>query len=220
MVRVRTAASHGIRAIICLGFAGGEHHPADLNRLRRSLVDHPCTLHAVDCSGAFDMMIEAGCEDLLHYQTFLDNVRSAGEGIISELRHCLICRRYVRDRDSEEWIWLPVADGRRRLPLRMIDKLCAEGDYVRVHAGEKSWLLHMTMCAIERQLPPDSFVRLHRSLIVRQDRIVKLVHDDHGWGVELDDGSVHRVPRARSNAVRNRLGVESSTLSAISSSLA
>lgn len=59
----------------------------------------------------------------------------------------------------------------RFLRVEDIDYLEAEGNYVSVHLGKQSYLARETMNALEAKLDPKDFVRAHRSLIVRVDRI-------------------------------------------------
>ncbi|WP_342379720.1 LytTR family DNA-binding domain-containing protein [Myxococcus stipitatus] len=59
----------------------------------------------------------------------------------------------------------------RFLRVEDIDYLEAEGNYVSVHQGKQSYLTRETMNALEEKLDPKDFVRAHRSLIVRLDRI-------------------------------------------------
>src|ERR1051325_8758219 len=61
-----------------------------------------------------------------------------------------------------------------------IDWLEAEGNYVRLHAGKESYLLRDTITALESQLDPRKFVRVHRSAIVNIDRIQELQPWFHG----------------------------------------
>ncbi|WP_338868968.1 LytTR family DNA-binding domain-containing protein [Myxococcus stipitatus] len=59
----------------------------------------------------------------------------------------------------------------RFLRVEDIDYLEAEGNYVSVHQGKQSYLTRETMNALEEKLDPKDFVRVHRSLIIRLDRI-------------------------------------------------
>lgn len=59
----------------------------------------------------------------------------------------------------------------RFLRVEDIDYLEAEGNYVCVHQGKQSFLTRETMNAVEEKLDPRDFVRIHRSLIVRLDRV-------------------------------------------------
>ena len=63
------------------------------------------------------------------------------------------------------------ADGRVTfVKPREIDWIDADDDTVRVHVGERVYVMRETMTAIEGRLPP-GFVRIHRSTIVNRDRI-------------------------------------------------
>jgi two-component system, LytTR family, response regulator len=59
----------------------------------------------------------------------------------------------------------------RFIELKDVDCVTAEGNYVSVQSGDKSYLVRDTMNAMEASLDPSSFVRVHRSAIVRIDRI-------------------------------------------------
>ena len=70
----------------------------------------------------------------------------------------------------------------------------ATGDYARVHAGGKSFLIRTTMGSLERRLAPESFVRIHRSTIVN----VSFVRELRGsatteYAVVLKDGTVRKI---------------------------
>ncbi|HKG90971.1 MAG TPA: LytTR family DNA-binding domain-containing protein [Gemmatimonadaceae bacterium] len=55
-----------------------------------------------------------------------------------------------------------------------IDWISADGNYARLHVGDRSHLLRETMNALAAKLDPKRFVRIHRSTIVNLDRIVEL----------------------------------------------
>lgn len=72
----------------------------------------------------------------------------------------------------------------------------AQGDYIRVHARERSHLVRETMNSMERRLDASLFVRIHRSAIVnlRQvKRISPLMFGDHA--IWLENGRELRVSR-------------------------
>jgi len=71
---------------------------------------------------------------------------------------------------------LVVRSGGRILILRVadIDWVEAASNYVRLHAGGREYRLRETMTAPESKLDPADFVRIHRSTIVRVDRIREL----------------------------------------------
>jgi two-component system LytT family response regulator len=55
-----------------------------------------------------------------------------------------------------------------------IDWIESAGNYVIVHAGSERHIIRETMVTLERELSPDTFVRLNRSLIVNIASIVEL----------------------------------------------
>ncbi|MGE0041874.1 MAG: LytR/AlgR family response regulator transcription factor [Vicinamibacterales bacterium] len=61
-----------------------------------------------------------------------------------------------------------------------LDWIEAEGVYCRLHAGDRSDLLRSSMDGLEAVLDPAVFARIHRSAIVRIDRIAELRPGDHG----------------------------------------
>jgi two-component system, LytTR family, response regulator len=71
-----------------------------------------------------------------------------------------------------------------------IDWIEAADNYVQVHAGRESHLLHATMNSLERRLDPNQFLRIHRSTIVNIKRIKELHPMFHGeYRIILKDGT-------------------------------
>ena len=71
-----------------------------------------------------------------------------------------------------------------------IDWIEAAANYVRVHIGQKHFLVRETMTNLETRLDPDRFLRIHRSIIVRKDRIKELEPLFQGdYSVVLHDGT-------------------------------
>jgi len=96
---------------------------------------------------------------------------------------------------SQEF-WVPHRAELIRILARDIDLIEAERDYMRLHLGQRSYLLHQTIGELERRLDPKEFIRLHRSTIVRRERIAGFKRDGEGaWLAELADGRLLRVGR-------------------------
>lgn len=55
-----------------------------------------------------------------------------------------------------------------------IDWIEATSAYASPHAGGETHLLHETLASLEQRLDPERFVRIHRSSIVRLDRVAEL----------------------------------------------
>ena len=103
--------------------------------------------------------------------------------------------------------WVPHRSEMIRIAAEDIDRIEAERDYMRLHVGRRSFLLHETISELERQLDPAKFIRLHRSTIVRRQFIAKLRHDGLGaWHADLADGSEVRIGRTYLPAAREMMG--------------
>ena len=73
--------------------------------------------------------------------------------------------------------------------LAAVDWLEAADNYVRLHVKQREFLVRETLAALEAQLDPDRFVRIHRSAIVQVDRIAEMRATSHGDAeVLLRDG--------------------------------
>jgi two-component system LytT family response regulator len=85
-----------------------------------------------------------------------------------------------------------VRSGGRILILRIedVEWLEAASNYVRIHAAGREYLLRETMTNLETKLDPTHFVRIHRSTIVRLDRIKELEPLFQGdYVLILEDGT-------------------------------
>jgi two-component system LytT family response regulator len=69
-----------------------------------------------------------------------------------------------------------------------IDWIEAEANYARLHSGGRTHLVRETMSGLEERLDPAHFVRIHRSTIVRVDRIREVEANAQGeYVVILND---------------------------------
>ena len=119
------------------------------------------------------------------------------------------------DREASPWLeelWVPHRSELVRISVSDVGRIDAERDYVRLHVGSpdsagegagdgksdpgRSYLLLQTIAGLEARLDPDRFIRIHRSIILRRDRIAGLRHDGLGvWSVETSDGETLRIGR-------------------------
>jgi two-component system LytT family response regulator len=131
-----------------------------------------------------------------HLSTLLEGVRSPDEdGVI---RDRYLKRFAVRHGDR-----LVVVD------VATVDWIEASGDYLELHAAKARHLVRMTMQEAEQRLDPEHFVRIHRSTMVRIDRVAGLEPSSVGEDVAvLRDGIRLRVSRRYRNALRELLGVD------------
>jgi two-component system, LytTR family, response regulator len=95
----------------------------------------------------------------------------AGE-IDDRLRHFL--EDVHGKRGFPERIALKVGPRTRFVRIADIDWMEAEGNYIRLHVGDRSHLVRETMAMMEDRLDPTQFVRIHRSTFVNVDRIREL----------------------------------------------
>ncbi len=106
-----------------------------------------------------------------------------------------------------EEFWASDLSGLVRIAAHDIDRVFAERDYMRLHVGKRSWLIHHSMAALEEGLDPALFVRLHRSAIVRRDTIKGFSRNPSGrWSARLEDGSEQPVGRLYADQVRQIAG--------------
>jgi two-component system response regulator AlgR len=103
--------------------------------------------------------------------------------------------------------WASDLTGLVRIRAVDIDRVSAERDYMRLHVGQRSWLIHHSMAALEEGLDPAVFVRLHRSAIVRRDFISGFQRNASGrWIARLADGTEQPVGRLYADCVREIAG--------------
>jgi two-component system response regulator AlgR len=104
--------------------------------------------------------------------------------------------------------WVPHRSELVRIAATDVERIDAERDYVRLHVGgQQSFLLLQTITSLEERLDPDQFIRIHRSCMVRRDRIIGLRHEGLGvWSVEIADGTAVRIGRTYLPAVKKMAG--------------
>jgi two-component system LytT family response regulator len=92
------------------------------------------------------------------------------------------------------------------LALDELDAAESEGNYVRLHAGERVHVVRETMASIETRLGHDRFCRIHRGWIVNLDRVRELnVRANGEHELVTHEGRTYRVGRAYREAVQTRL---------------
>ena len=126
-----------------------------------------------------------------------------------------LARRERVGSEGGEWLsefWVPHRSELLRIDAAQVERIDAERDYVRLHVGAKegqgrSYLLLQTIAGLEGRLDPSRFIRIHRSTILRRDRIRGLRHEGLGvWSVELDNGEALRIGRTYLRKVKSMAG--------------
>lgn len=102
-------------------------------------------------------------------------------------------------RDQGRLVFVPVAE---------IDAVVARGNYVELRARGTTYSLRATLSAILMQLEQKAFVRVHRSVVLRVDRIAAIEPLFRGeYLVTLADGSTYTSARGQRAELRRALGL-------------
>jgi DNA-binding LytR/AlgR family response regulator len=97
---------------------------------------------------------------------------------------------------ADPGLWVQIGSEKRRLDSTEIRWLEAERDFVRVHMNGQAHLVSAMLGDMEKALDENAFLRIHRSAIVRKDKVRAVLRGRFSAPVlELDDG--HRLPVGR-----------------------
>ncbi|UWZ82817.1 LytTR family DNA-binding domain-containing protein [Occallatibacter riparius] len=87
-----------------------------------------------------------------------------------------------------------------------IDWIEAQGDYAEIHVGTRSHLIREPLNTLTERLNPEDFLRIHRSAIVRLNRIAGVNSlPNRDCTVTLHNGTSLRVSRSYSDHLRKLL---------------
>jgi two-component system LytT family response regulator len=101
---------------------------------------------------------------------------------------------------------LLVRSNDRIIPVRLadIEWIEAADDYTMLHAGNAKHLCSLGLGELEKRLPPQQFIRVHRSAIINVSRLRHLEKDgDGGMIVTLAGGEEVKVSRRYAAALRD-----------------
>lgn len=181
--------------IICVAF----DHRSDPTRLRefkKCIFACSAIEQALEVSGTFDLILHARVATFADYTKKMDGLATEMAEFAKRIEINFV--GWKMDRHfSEAPMWVPCHDGRRRIDANTIDKIVAEGDYMRLHIGERNCLVHETIRSLLAQLDASLFIQLHRSIVVRIGFIDRMLHQGQRWVARLRDGSEQRVARGR-----------------------
>jgi len=192
---VRSIEIDDIHVVLCLKF---DHRArsSEVEEFKRSLMLSDDVCHCIETTGAFDFMVEFALPDFHSYTARIKLLGDSLARLVERYDTNFVARRFVPHRDRMEDLWIPNRDGFERISCARIDTVRAEGDYVRIHSGSRSWLMNITMGAMVERLDSRTFIRLHRSAIVRRDFIERLKYRNGRWEALLSDGTTQRVARS------------------------
>ena len=92
----------------------------------------------------------------------------------------------------DDSIFLNVGTTIKKIALNSILFIQAYGDYMKVKCEDASYVVHIRMKQLEEQLPSKDFCRIHRSYLVRLDKI------DQVYTKSLEIGKVN-IPIGKTN---------------------
>jgi len=145
---------------------------------------------------AFDYLLKPVGEE--RFRAALSRAREehaqANGGFASQLQNLM--QELQRERAYSERILVQENGRARFVAAREIAWVEADGNYVQVHCGTKTYTLRGTLDSIKEMLDPKEFVRINRSSLVKLDAIRELVPWFHGeYKVLLQDATELRWSR-------------------------
>lgn len=199
-----TGTQGQLRVILCLSFFN-EAPPEEVNAFKQCLIECPHVLHSIELSGSFDFILEAALTNLSEYQDRIDAMSAPLNRLVCRRETSFVCRRVHRPPNSSrhyaQSFWVPCEEGHRIVYVKDIEKITAEGDYMRLHIRDRSFLIHCTIKSLREKLDPDLFLHLHRSVMVRRDMIERVVHEKRRWIARLSDGCLQPISKSHANEV-------------------
>jgi len=142
------------------------------------------------------------------------------------LLYCVYCSYYQKNKQEEdlddesdtvqeetkpeniiERITVRVGQKIKVIPVEDLICIKAEDDYVSLVTAEGHWLKDETMKSYEAQLPPDKFVRVHRSYIVNISKISKIERYGQKQLLQLTSGECLRISANGYKALREKLNL-------------
>ncbi|HEY0414512.1 MAG TPA: response regulator transcription factor [Allosphingosinicella sp.] len=162
-------------------------------------------------TGAIDLLTKP--VRLTRLETAMQRVRQAlvdrnANERLRELAGQLEALRRERNAELGErnHLWVQSRGESIRVDLDKVERIAAEGEYVRLFVGEASYLHRESVTGMADRLNPHRFMRIHRSNIVDRDRVVSVRRRATGsYQVVTDRGITLPVGRSYRRAVRTLL---------------
>lgn len=113
-------------------------------------------------------------------------------------------------RSHESGFWVETNRTTVFVPMDAIDWIEAARDYVTLHTATRSYLVRLSMRALETKLDPAQLMRVHRSAFARPANVVEVQRMGKTLNrLVLRDGAVIQVGPNYANAVAARLNLSS-----------
>jgi len=78
----------------------------------------------------------------------------------------ILSQRDVHQQRSEDFFFVKCSQKIEKIIVSEISYIESMANYVIIHAGGKKFVTYLTFKSVEDQLPPDQFIRIHRSYMV------------------------------------------------------
>jgi len=141
-------------------------------------------------------------------ERLLAAVKKVEERRLSGLPSSQAIDTLIREPLSEKIERVVVKTGTRIkvIPVNKITHLEAEDDYVMIFSDEGKHLKQATMKFFEDHLDPDTFLRVHRSFIVRVDQVTQLEpYSKENFILRLKNGATVKVSRTGLKLLKDKL---------------
>ncbi|TMM32402.1 response regulator transcription factor [Polaribacter aestuariivivens] len=94
--------------------------------------------------------------------------------------------------ENQDYIFVNVDKRLIKINIPEILLIEAKGDYINIKTEKKNFIVHSTLKKVDKKLPSNTFMRIHRSYIINTDKII-----------DIQDNSVliqkHVIPISRSH---------------------
>jgi two-component system LytT family response regulator len=232
MARARLLRMLGAeRGVQLLGACGnGEEAACALNRLKPDVVFLDIQMPGIDGFGALHRASAQWRPHVVFVTAFGEHAVHAFEhGAVDYLlkpysrerlqlaleRARVACRRVATPMTTTtfpERLPVPAGSRLRMVPVQSIDCVIAQLNYVELHVGAERLSLRETMAAMELQLDPRHFARIHRSRIVRIAAVTEIESPGAGqYVVRLASGTRLRSGPAYRDRVRHAFALRPSS---------
>jgi len=216
-VRSGRATVTSLAVVVCVAF---DHRApvAGLQKFKNCI----CACERVDLvlevSGTYDMIVQAHLASLADYADEMQRLAPQLAEFALKVETNFVARKVERSA-REKCLWVPCNEGRRRVDTTSINKILAEGDYMRLCLSDSECLVHDTIRHLLSQLEEEQFIQVHRSAVLRVAFIDRLVHRGRRWIARLKDGSEQPVAKSHVAEVLRRISDDSSPAEARSPKL-
>ena len=122
---------------------------------------------------------------------------------LNELTSQLDSLRQSRAPEPQPSLWVQQRGQMVRVAIEDVDWIEAEGEYVRLHVGERSFLLRNSISALADKLSAYGFLQVHRSTIINGARLTEVRSNRSGVRVGLASGVSLSVGRKYRPVIRD-----------------